>query len=47
MARRMTILIDDDLDKKIRLLQAKEITKSTKSVSYSKIVNGIIRKNLK
>ncbi len=47
MARRVTILIDDNLDKKLRSLQAKEITKTTQYVSYSKIVNGIIRKNLK
>lgn len=40
-------MIDDDLDKKLRLLQAKEITKSMKSVSYSSTLNDILRKNLK
>ena len=47
MSKRVTIVIDDDLDKKIRLLQAKLITKSTKSVSYSGTLNDIVRKGLK
>jgi len=44
MAKRVTIMIDDELDKKIRLLQAKNIAKSTKSVSYSSTLNEILRK---
>lgn len=40
-------MIDDDLDKKIRLLQAKEITKTTKSVSFSQTLNDVIRNNIK
>ncbi len=47
MTKRITIMIDDDLDKKLRLLQSKEIIKSTKSVSFSKIINDVIRKGLK
>ncbi len=47
MSKRITVMIDDDLDKKLRLLQAKEITKSMKSVSYSSTLNDILRKNLK
>ena len=47
MAKRVTIVIDEDLDKKLRSLQAKEITKTTKSVSFSQIINGVLRKNLK
>ena len=34
-------------DKKLRSLQAKEITKTTKSVSFSQIINDVLRKNLK
>jgi len=47
MSKRITVLIDDDLDKKLRLLQAKEITKSVKSVSFSRILNNVLRKSLK
>ena len=47
MPKRITIIIDDDLDKKLRLLQAKEIAKSTKSVSFSSTLNEVLRKSLK
>ena len=47
MSKRITIMIEDDLDKKIRLLQAKEISKSMKSVSFSGTLNDVIRKGLK
>ena len=46
MAKRVTIMIDEDLDKKVRLKQAKLIQKTNKSVSYSQVINEIIRKNL-
>ena len=47
MAKRVTIVLDDDLDKKLRLLQAKQITKSTKSVSFSGTLNEVLRVGLK
>jgi hypothetical protein len=47
MAKRITIMIDDDLDKKVRLIQAKEITKTSSSVSYSRVLNDVLRKQLK
>jgi hypothetical protein len=47
MVRRVTIMIDNDLDKKIRLLQAKEIAKNAKSVSFSSMLNEVLRKSLK
>ena len=47
MGRRITIILDDDLDKKLRGIQAKEIIKTTKSVSFSKILNNTIRKSFK
>ncbi len=46
MTKRVTIMIDDDLDKKVRLLQAKLITQSSKSVSFSKVLNDVVRKGL-
>ncbi len=47
MSKRVTILIDDDLDKKLRTLQAKMIQKENKSYSYSKAICDTIRKDLK
>ena len=47
MNKRVTIMIDEDLDKKIRLRQAKYIQQNQTSHSYSKTLNEIIRKSLK
>lgn len=47
LSKRVTIMIDDDLDKLLRLEQAKQITKSTTSVNYSRIINQTIRKGVK
>ena len=44
MAKRVTIMIDDDLDKKIRTLQAKMIQNTSSSVSYSKVINEMLKK---
>ena len=46
MTKRVTIMIDDDLDKKIRLKQAKLIQKTNSSVSFSQVINDTIRKSL-
>jgi len=46
-AKRITIMVDDDLDKKLRLRQSKLIQQSQSSVSYSRVINDIIRKCLK
>ena len=45
--RRVTIMIDDDLDKKIRTKQAKTIQATQGSYSYSKVINELVRKALK
>jgi len=47
MVKRITIMIDDDLDKKLRLIQAKAIQNTTSSVSYSRVINEELRKKLK
>jgi len=47
MARRVTLMIADDLDKKLRTLQAKRIEKESGSVSYSRVLNECVRKGLK
>ncbi len=47
MAKRITIMIDDDLDKKIRSIQAKAIQSTISSVSYSSVINETLRIKLK
>jgi hypothetical protein len=40
-------MIDDDLDKKIRVIQANLIQKTNSSVSFSQTINNQLRKKLK
>lgn len=47
MAKRVTIMIADDMDKKLRLRQSKKIQQEQKSYSYSKVVNETLRKGFK
>ena len=44
MAKRVTIMMEDSTDKKIRLYQAKMMQKHNKAYSYSKAVNDILKK---
>ena len=46
MSKRITIMIDDDLDKKLRLKQARSIQKTNQAVSFSRVLNETIRKGL-
>jgi len=46
MAKRITIMIEDDLDKKLRTIQAKAIQSTNSSVSFSRTINEILRKKL-
>ena len=46
MAKRITITLDDDLDKEIRAIQA-ELSEYEKKISYSMIINNKLRKSLK
>ena len=46
MSRRITLLIEDSLDKKLRYKQAKMIQKTSKSVSYSQVVISLLRESL-
>ena len=45
--RRVSILLDTDLDRKIRLEQARLIQKNRSSVSFSYLVNSILKNGLK
>ncbi len=47
MAKRITIMLDDDLDKKLRLIQAKAIQSTASSVSFSTVLNETLRNSLK
>jgi len=40
-------MLEDDLVKKLRKRQAKEILKSKNSVSFSKVINNILKERLK
>ena len=46
MSKRVTFMIDDDIDKKLRLRQAK-IIQQGQSYSYTRVVNDTLRKVLK
>ena len=46
MSKRITILLDDDLAKKLRLLQSKRLKESNKSISFSRVLNDTLRKSL-
>ena len=47
MSKRVTIVIDDYIDKKLRNLQAKIIQRENSSYSFSRVVNDALRKVLK
>ncbi len=47
MGKRVTIVLDDDLVKKLHEKQAKLIKETTKSVSFSSVINQTIRKSIK
>jgi len=47
MAERLTIMLNSDIAKKLRLLQAKRIKESASTVSFSRIVNEVLEKGLK
>lgn len=47
MAERVTIMLENDIAKKLRLKQAKMIQTSTKNVSFSYVINETLRSALK
>ncbi len=47
MSQRVTIMIDDDVSKKLHFIQAKEISKSSQGISFSRVINKELRKHLK
>ena len=47
MSKRITVVLDDELVKKLRNVQSKKIGKSKKTVSFSSVINEELRKSLK
>ena len=47
MTQRVTIMVDNDLDAKVRILQAKQIKSTGEGCSYSKAVNIILERVVK
>jgi len=47
MSIRVTIMIDEDLDKKLRIKQAKIIRETQDRCSFSKVLNDTLRKIIK
>ena len=47
VAKRVTVMIDDDLDQALRDRQSKMIKKTQSSYSFSKVLNETLRKQLK
>ncbi len=47
MGKRITVVLDDELVKKLREKQANQIKKSVKSVSFSRVLNMTLRKCMK
>lgn len=46
-AKRITIMVENELDKKVRLRQAKLIQTDQKTHSYSSVINELVRKALR
>ena len=47
MGNRITIVLDDDLTKKLHDIQAKLIKESSSSINFSAVLNDTIRTGLK
>jgi len=45
-AKRITIMLDDNLVKKLHEMQAKQIRESSMGVSFSRVLNNTLRKSL-
>jgi len=47
MGIRVTVVMDEEVNKKLRSIQAKRIQNSQTSVSFSKVLNDELKKRLK
>jgi len=46
MSKRITLLIDDDLYKKLPIKQAAQIKKTATAISFSKTITEILKKHV-
>ncbi len=46
MNKRVTVVLDDNIDKKLRIKQAAMIKQSMSSVRFSQVINETLRKDL-
>ena len=46
-SKRITIVMDDDLIQKLRQIQAQKIRESSTSVSFSQVLNDLLKIGLK
>ena len=47
MRKRVTVIMSDDVNKKLRSLHGEKVKNSQSAISFSDIVNDILRKALK
>ena len=47
VSKRITIVLDDDVIEKLRKIQAEKIKKSSKSISFSSVINDKLKQHLK
>ena len=47
MTKRITIILDDELGRKLRKIQAKMIQKENKSISFSYVINSMLKNSIK
>lgn len=47
MAKRVTIMLEDDLVKKLHEIQAKQIRETNEAVSFSQVLNVVVEQGLK
>ncbi|MFB5621543.1 MAG: hypothetical protein ACE5Q7_01270 [Candidatus Nitrosomaritimum yanchengensis] len=47
MSKRVTVVMDEEIVKALHLIQAKEISKTGETISFSRIINLELRKKIK
>ena len=47
MSERITIMLDSEIAKKLRNIQAKQIKETQSSISFSRVLNEVLEKGLK
>lgn len=45
MSKRITVMIDDDIERKVRLIQSRRIDKENSAISFSRTLNDELKKH--